>query len=129
AFDPTSGVMLRRDIVRMTAGLWAASRVLNMLVSGKMHMEAPFGVAWTDADGKEKVYSVRTLPTDMFHAISDPGQFMAGRASPLVRAGTEAFTGRDFQGRKLTPQDRAVDIVRNNLVPIPGQAILKSVTG
>jgi hypothetical protein len=127
--DPTGGVMLRRDLVRLTAGLWATSRLLNMLVSGKMHNEAPFGVAWTDADGKEKIYSIRTLPTDMFHAVTDPAGFMKGRLSPGMRATTEAISGRDFQGRKLTPADTAVDIVRNNFVPIPAQAIFKGVTG
>jgi hypothetical protein len=129
AFDPTGGVMLRRDLVRLTAIMWTTSRFLNMLLSGKMHNEAPFGVAWTDPDGKEKIYSIRTLPTDMFHAITDPEQFMKGRLSPAFRTVNELYTGRDFQGRKLTHYDTAVDIIRNNFLPIPAQAILKGATG
>jgi hypothetical protein len=127
--DPTEGTMLRRDTVRMAAIMYGTARVLNMLISGKLHNEAPFGVAYTDKDGKEKVYSIRTLPTDMFHAATDPVGFMRGRMSPLVRTTAEAYTGRDFQGRKLTPGDTAVDIIRNNFVPIPAQAVIKGATG
>lgn len=122
------GSVARKDFVRMAAGLWAASRVLNLLTTGKPHMEAPFGVATVGPDGKEKVYSVRTLPTDIMHAISDPTDFLRGRISPLGRMATEAYTGRDYTGRKQTPYSTMVDIVRG-VAPIPAQSAIKSISG
>lgn len=128
-FDPTGGNMLRKDLVRMTAIMFATSRALNYLLSGKPHLEAPFGVAHVGEDGKEKIYSLRTLPTDMLHAATDPVGFMRGRLSPFARTASEVVSGRDYQGRKMTPGATAVDIVRNNLLPIGAQAILKGATG
>lgn len=122
------GQLARTDFVKMTAAMWAASRVLNMLITGKPHPEAPFGVATVGPDGKEKVYSIRTLPTDMMHAISDPYDFVRGRLSPLGRIGVEAYTGRDYAGRKQTPFHTVVDIARG-IAPIPAQLIGAGVTG
>lgn len=127
-FDPTGGKLLRRDMLFMTAGMWATARVLNLLFTGKPHNEAPFGVASTDDQGREKVYSIRTLPTDFLHMASDPVGFLKGRMSPFVRSATTALTGRDEQGRKMTGWQTAIDLTRN-LTPIPVQAIGKAANG
>lgn len=124
-FNPEEGVLARRDFAKMAAYTWVASRVLNLLSSGKMHNEAPFGVAIQDKDGKEKVYSIRTMPTDMLHMVSDPWDFMRGRISPVGRTAAELYTGRDYAGRKLTPYETFVDIARN-VAPIPVQGALKA---
>ncbi|MCU1301738.1 MAG: hypothetical protein JWQ87_2022 [Candidatus Sulfotelmatobacter sp.] len=248
-FNPEEGVLARRDFAKMTAYTWVTARVLNLLVSGKMHNEAPFGVAVQDngdskqkqpllvygkpkglvepgnidlsnrpviqnadgrhsseysasfgtdkgevlvptvvngkfltpdgkkppegsdaekamfhaalqhyeqtgehmgifdtpenadayarqvhsrrvtpakgSDGKEKVYSIRTMPTDMLHMVSDPWDFLRGRVSPIGRTAAELYTGRDYAGRKLTPYQTFVDIAKS-VAPIPVQGALKA---
>jgi len=127
-FDPTGGKILRRDLIKFTAGLWITARILNMLTTGKMHNEAPFGVVHKKKDGQEIVYSLRTLPTDMLHAVRDPAAFLKGRESPLVRSGIEAATQEDYRGRKETGWQTVLDLTRN-LAPIPIQAVGRALSG
>lgn len=116
------GQIARQDTIRMAAYLWAAARVMNYMNTGKPHNEAPFGVAVIDEHGKETIYSVRTLPTDMLHFAADPAGFLRGRSSPVVRAGTEIYTGRNNRDQKLTRGQVFVDVLRN-AAPIPLQNI------
>jgi hypothetical protein len=112
----------------MALGLWGVARVLNYVTTGNFHNEAPFGLAMKDKDGKEMVYSVRTLPTDLLHAATDPVGFMRGRFSPALRAGQEILSSRDQFGRKLSPGDMAVDLARN-FAPIPFQSLGQALSG
>ena len=109
ALDPRRGALMRQDIMRMAAIMFGASRVLNYLTSGQPHLEAPFGVVVPGQQKGEadKVYTLRTLPTDMMHALTSPRDFIAGRVNPLsVRPAVEFLTGRDRQGRKVEfPQE------------------------
>jgi len=123
AFGKEGGIM-RQDFARMAGYTWLTARVLNYLTSGDPHNEAPFGVAVKDKDGKEKVYSIRTLPTDMLHMVSDPMGFVRGRFSPYVRAAETLASGRDVRGHRLTPGQMVGEIAGNTL-PIPVQAIVK----
>ena len=59
--------------------------MLNLLTTGQAHNEVPFGVAVKDQDGREKVYSFRSMPTDLLHMAQDPVDFLRGRVSPLGR--------------------------------------------
>jgi hypothetical protein len=127
-FDPTGGKLLRRDMTYMVAGMWMTARVLNLMYTGQAHNEAPFGVAVKDDQGREKVYSIRTLPTDMLHLAEDPVGFFKGRASPQTRALAEVVHGRDAFGRQLTPWQQTMDLTRN-IMPIPLQAVGKALTG
>jgi hypothetical protein len=122
------GTIARRDMARMAAGLWITARVLNYLTTGKPHNEAPFGVAIQDREGHEKVYSIRTMPTDVLHMMHDPWNFLLGRVSPLGKMGVEAVTGRDRFGRRLTPFQQIVDVTRGTL-PIPVQLVGQAATG
>src|SRR5258708_24544396 len=122
------GTIARRDMARMAAGLWVAARVLNYLTTGQPHNEAPFGVALQDKEGHEKVYSIRTMPTDVLHMMHDPWGFLLGRVSPLGKMGVEVVTGRDRFGRRLTPFQQIVDVTRGTL-PIPAQLIGQAATG
>lgn len=122
------GALARRDVLKMTLGLWATARVLNYLTTGQMHNEAPFGVAYKDENGREKVYSVRTMPGDMLHAISDPVNFLNGRQSPLLRTGIQTMTGRDEYGRKMSTNGVFVNLLRN-VSPIGIQGVVKQATG
>lgn len=124
----TEGKVARTDMLRATAALWTTARVLNYLNTGQFHPEAPFGVATKDDQGKEKIYSIRTLPTDMLHAVSDPVGFVQNRMSPLVKTGTQMVTGRDEMGRKLAKSNLAVDFLRS-VAPIPIQSTVQMATG
>lgn len=122
------GKLARRDVAKMSLYMWGAARVLNYLTTGQAHNEAPFGVAYRDDEGREKVYSLRTMPTDMLHAASDPAGFLKGRVSPLMRVAAQTYTGRDEFGRKIPEHGVFVNLLRN-VSPIPVQSAVKYATG
>jgi hypothetical protein len=123
--DKETGAYSRKIMVKQLAAIWLGARVINMLTSGQMHNEAPFGVASKDEKGNEKIYSIRTLPTDLIHAMSSPREFLFGRVNPLtVRPVVEGLTGRDPMGRRAPFDQQASDLVRN-IIPIVGQGIIK----
>ena len=116
------GGIARKQIALMTMGLWGAARVANLITNGSPHLEAPFGVAVKNKEGRETVYSIRTLPSDMFHLATDPMGFLTGRLSPTIRTAQELISHRDQFGRKLSPGDMGADIFRS-MTPIPLQAL------
>ena len=121
--DPETVAISRRQMAIQVASIWAVARVLNMLSTGEMHNEAPFGVAHKDKDGKEVVYSVRTLPTDIIHAVSDPEGFLRGRVNPLtVRPTIEFLSGRDELGRRASGLTQVKHLFKN-VAPIVGQGV------
>ena len=123
------GQVMRRDLAKVAVTMWLAARVLNQLNTGNAHYEAPFGVAYKDDEGREKVISLRTLPTDMLHAVTDPLKFMRYRASPLERTISTVYTGRDEQGRRLPARDLVWDILGDSVVPLPLQNVTKKMSG
>lgn len=123
------GQVMRRDLAKVAVTMWLAARVLNQLNTGNAHYEAPFGVAYQDDEGREKVISLRTLPTDMLHAVTDPLKFMRYRASPLERTISTVYTGRDEQGRRLPARDLVWDILGDSVVPLPLQNVTKKMSG
>jgi len=123
--DKETAAISRRQMAIQVGVMWTACRVLNMLASGQMHPEAPFGVVHKKDDGTETVYSVRTLPTDLLHAASDPEGFIRGRVNPLtVRPTVEFLTGRDAMGRRAPAATQVKDLFQN-VAPIVGQGIFK----
>lgn len=128
--NKASQQIARGDMLKLGAAMFVTTRLLNMLVSGKPHPEAPFGVVVPGKSGEDdKIYSVRTLPTDVMHAVSDPGGFIRGRVNPLiVRPAVEALSGRDEFGRKVDLGQEAMDFVRN-VVPIGVQGLLRGGVG
>lgn len=122
--------LARADMTRLVAGMFVTSRVLNMLTSGKMQMQAPFGIVMPGQNGQDdKVYSMRTLPTDLIHVMTSPREFVMGRVNPLiVKTAIEGLTQRDQFGRKVTGQQEFSDFY-HNFIPIGGQALLKGNTG
>jgi hypothetical protein len=127
-FNREEGNIGRKQVVMMTLGMWGIARVLNTLSTGSPHLEAPFGLAVKNKEGKEIIFGMRTLPTDLLHAATDPVGFIKGRLSPTIHAGQELLTQRDSFGRKLGPEDLWADVF-HNMMPIPGQAIGQAVTG
>jgi hypothetical protein len=127
-FNGEEGGVGRAQFAKMALGLWGIARVLNYLTTGQAHPEAPFGVAYKDKEGKEVIYGIRTLPTDLLHAATDPVNFMKGRLSPTVSGLVQTVTGRDRFGRKLSPEDLWIDTFRN-MAPIPLQAVGQAISG
>jgi len=126
---PAAGVA-RADMTKFVTGAYITARVLNLLATGTTHPEAPFGVVKPGKSGQDDtVYSLRTLPGDLAHAISSPREFIAGRVNPLtIRPAMEFISGRDEMGRKVTPGTQVGDLLKN-VVPIGAQATLKSALG
>lgn len=124
----TEGQISRQDLARMAAYMWMSARVLNLITSGHPHLEAPLGVVVKTDSGKDSVISLRSLPGDMEHAVSDPLHFIRGRMSPLIRTGSELYSGVNSFGQKLDQPSLVGDIVRSNL-PIPTQSIGKAISG
>jgi hypothetical protein len=123
--DKETAAISRKQMAIQVGIMWSACRVLNMLATGNMHNEAPFGVAVKKDDGKEVVYSVRTLPTDLVHALSDPDGFIRGRVNPLVvRPSIEFLTGRDAMGRRAPGTTQVKDLFQN-VAPIAAQGLFK----
>lgn len=118
----------REQVLKMAGGLWGAARIMNYLNTGNFHFEAPFGVATKDKNGREIIYSVRTMPTDILHMASNPIGFLQGRENPVLRIGTEAATGVNQYGQKMGPGNLAVDIARN-MMPIPVQQLGQAISG
>jgi hypothetical protein len=127
-FNKDEGGLGREQVAKMAMSMWGIARVLNLVGTGNAHYEAPFGLAVKNKEGKETVFSIRILPTDLLHAASDPVQFLTGRLNPTIRTGQELVSGRDQYGRKLSPQDLWVDVFRN-MAPIPAQSIGQMVSG
>ena len=127
-FNKDEGGLGRAQVAKMAMGLWGIARVLNSVTTGSPHYEAPFGLAVKNKEGKETIFSIRTLPTDLLHAADDPVGFIKGRLSPGVRLGQELLTQRDQFGRKLGPQDLFFDTFRN-MSPIPLQSIGQAISG
>ncbi len=117
----------RTQVAQAAVVLWTTARLLNQLYSGSPHYESPFGLVVKDKDGRDIEYSVRTMPTDILHAVTDPYGFLVGRTSPLARTTEEMITGRSQYGQKLTDSEKYVDLL-SNLSPIWGQAGFKKLT-
>jgi hypothetical protein len=127
-FNKDEGGVGRAQVVKMSLALWGIARVLNYATTGSFHVEAPFGLAVKNKEGKETVFGIRTLPTDLLHAASDPVGFIKGRLSPTFRTGQELLSGRDQFQRKLAPVDLWADVL-HQAMPIPAQSIGQAVTG
>ena len=127
-FNKDEGGVGRRQVAIMAGSMWLMARVLNKLTTGDTHQEAPFSLATKSKDGKETLWSIRVLPTDLLHAASDPVGFIKGRLSPTGHMGQEVLSGRDSFGRKLAPEDLWVDIA-HQMMPIPVQSIGQALTG
>lgn len=115
------GSVVNQSLARIALYNFAVARVLNLMVSGKAHNEQPFAVVSPD---EKKAWTVRTMPQDIAHALSDPRNFAYNRLNPLVaRTGWEALTGRDERGKRVTAEKELMDLFKN-VTPIPAQAFI-----
>jgi len=127
-FNKDEGAIGRRQVAIMAGSMWAIARILNTVTTGNAHYEAPFSLATKSKDGKETLWSIRVLPTDLLHAAGSPVDFVKGRLSPTIHLGQEVLSGRDNFGRKLAPEDLWADAFRQ-MMPIPVQSIGQAVSG
>jgi hypothetical protein len=99
----------------LAATLYMTARVTNLLLDDDAHLEPKnaFSIIY-----KNHSYTLRSVPGDIIHLISDPRSFSYHRLSPIVGRGlVEGITGRDSRGVKKDPGEQAVDMAKN-IVPI-----------
>ena len=117
------GSVVHSSLARIAAYNFLVARALNMLVSGKLHLEHPFAVSSPD---DKKTFSIRTMPEDIFHGLTDPRGFLYNRLNPvLARTGWEALSGRDQRGKAVDTQQQIHDLIKN-VMPIPAQNLVPS---
>lgn len=105
------GSVVGQSLMRIGLYNFVAARALNMITTGEPHFEHPFSVVSPD---KKKIYSIRTMPADIAHALTDPRGFTYNRLNPLlIRTAVEGITGRDEQGKQVTYQKEFHDLLRN----------------
>jgi hypothetical protein len=108
-------------LLRGAIGLYGTSRILNQLLDNDPHWDRPFSLI---VHGYE--YSLRSLPGDIWHLLSDSNSFMMHRLNPtMVKPLMEIATGKDDFGRKRSVGEQALDFVRG-VVPIPLQSQFKT---
>jgi hypothetical protein len=109
-----SGALLRGAL-----GMYLAARVLNKVNDDDYHFDQPFGLV----AGKH-VYTLRSLPGDIYHLVSDPRSFIYHRLNPFTtRPLIEGITGRDDFGRRKGFGEQTMDLAKT-LVPLPAQGFL-----
>jgi hypothetical protein len=110
-------------MAKLVAAGWGISRVLNLLTSGLAHgpanadphLEEPFGVV--SPDGKH-VYSIRSLPGDIYRMATDPTKFAEARLSMAAQEAKEILTGRDINDKMVQGwRQHAVNFL-GNVAPI-----------
>lgn len=100
-------------------GMFFVARILNQMLDGKANWDKPFSVV---ADGKE--YTIRSIPGDLVHFLSDPRGFAMWRLNPTtVRLPWEVLTQRDQYGRKRDLMGQVQDAI-SFAAPIPLQGAL-----
>lgn len=120
-FEP-GGSVANQSLARIALYNFAVARITNLLYTGNLQMDHPFGLVSKDG---EKVYNVRTMPADFAHALTDPRGFAYYRLSPTAKYGAELTTGKDEYGHRVTAQQEVHDLLRN-VLPISLQNALPS---
>lgn len=118
-FEP-GGSQVWQSFARIAAYNALVAQTLNLLNTGKVHMDHPFSVV---SDDGKKIYSVRTMPEDLAHALTDPRGFAYNRLNPITtKPAIEFLTGKDQQGRNASYGQQVSDLLRN-VIPMPVQSI------
>lgn len=112
AAKPYGGEQLKA-LGLIAATSYLTARVLNQLLDGDPHFEAPFGVVIN-----KRLWSMRTVPSDIEEAFTDIRRFSSNRLSPLVGRGLiEFFTGRDYRGAQVDGAQQLKDLL-SSYVPM-----------
>lgn len=115
------GDIARQNLARMAGLNFLAAQLGNLMTTGRVRLDQPFGVALPQKNGQEKVLTTRTLPSDFVRMITEPLNFSYYRLNPYsTRAALEAFGG-GTEGKR-SPIQQVKDYL-TQFVPISGQAI------
>jgi hypothetical protein len=118
-FEP-GGSIVWQSMATMVALNAMMAQVINHFYSGQTHWEHPFSVV---SDDGRHIYTVRTMPSDLWHAVTDPRGFTANRLNPVtLRPLMEFFTGRNQAGRTVSMGEQISDLIKN-VTPIPLQPL------
>ena len=107
---------------------YVTARIANQIIDDDPHWEMKN--AFRIIHGTH-AYSLRTVPGDVIHLMSDPRGFTFNRLSPVVgRGGIELATSRDYRGVKRDFLEQMGDLLKSG-IPISlsrknGQNILES---
>jgi hypothetical protein len=97
------------------------AQTINLLHNGKTDMSHPFSAQ--SSDGKSS-YSIRSMPADLVHAMTDPRSFAYNRLNPLlIRPAIEALYHKDQTGRNVSYERQLGDLLKN-VLPITAQGFL-----
>jgi hypothetical protein len=106
------GSAVWQSFARIALYNFGVAQTLNLLFDGKIHPDHPFSVQ--SPTDKDKVISIRTMPSDIFHGLTDPRDFAYNRLNPLlVRTTVEGITGHDIRGQKVGAERQVVDLLKN----------------
>ena len=98
-----------------------AAQTINLLNTGSVHMDHPFSVV--SKDGKN-FYSVRTMPEDIAHYLTDPRGSIYNRLNPITsKPAVEFLSGKDQTGRNASYGQQLGDLLKN-VVPITFQGAI-----
>lgn len=108
-------------LIRAVMFMYGGAIIANMLFSDehKPHWDKPFQLVIGD-----KSYSLRSVPGDIYHLVSDPRSFIYHRFNPVTaRTLAEAISQRDVWGKRRDMRDQVGDFFRS-ITPIPAQGLV-----
>lgn len=125
AMRPYGQEQLMAAGVRGTLMYYTGARIINALLNdGDPKWDKPFSVIINNRD-----YSLRTVPGDVWHLVSDPRSFAMHRLNPTItRTAIEAGTQRNYMGRWRSWEDQFVDFFQSH-TPIPSQDLFNKLFG
>ena len=108
-------------LATIAATFYVTARIGNKLLDDDYHWENhPFEIKY-----KNRWYSMRSIPEDIYKAFEDWRQFTYSRLSPIVARGSlELLTGRNYRGEKVTPTQQWAELATRplpiNVAALPG---------
>ena len=108
-------------LATIAATFYVTARIGNKLLDDDYHWEDhPFEIKY-----KDRWYSMRSVPEDIYKAFSDWRQFTYSRLSPIVARGSlELLTGRNYRGEKVTTTQQLAELATRplpiNIASLPG---------
>ena len=114
------GSPVTTSMIRIMAYNFLAAQALNLMTTGSVQLGHPFSVVSPDG---QKTYTIRTMPSDIAHALTNPRNFLENKMSPITRAGLQTLTGRDETGRYMTGEQEVANLLRN-IMPITTQGLI-----
>jgi hypothetical protein len=109
AFKP-GGSVVAKSFGRMLFYNMLVAQAINLMIHGTVHMEHPFGVVGPD---EKKVWSMRTMPEDVWRSLTETTSFAKNRLNPLVKTGVEMLYDRNEEGKKMSDEQLIGDAIRN----------------